>query len=44
MPTLHVRHIPEALYQRLRRHAHEENRSLSAEVIVLLDSVLKERL
>jgi plasmid stability protein len=42
MPTLHVRNVPETLYDRLRKRAQERNRSLSAEVIVLLDLALEE--
>lgn len=40
MPTLHVRDVPEHLYRRLRQRAQQENRSLSAEVITLLDAAL----
>jgi plasmid stability protein len=42
MSTLHVRNVPEALYDRLRQRAQARNRSLSAEVIMLLDYALKE--
>lgn len=42
MPTLHVRNIPEPLYDRLRQRAQERNRSISAEVVVLLDFALEE--
>ena len=42
MPTLHVRNIPEPLYNRLRQRAESRNRSLSAEVVVLLDFALEE--
>ncbi len=42
MPTLHVRNIPEPLYNRLRQRAESQNRSLSAEVVVLLDFALGE--
>jgi plasmid stability protein len=41
--TLHVRNIPEDLYKRLRSRAAAEHRSLSAEVIGLLESSLRER-
>lgn len=44
MPTLHVRNVPESLYERLQLRASEQNRSLSAEVLVLLDRALDERL
>jgi plasmid stability protein len=40
MPTLHVRNIPEELYDRIRRRARAQNRSVSAEVIALLDRAL----
>lgn len=43
MPTLHVRNVPDTLYRRLRQHAQEQNRSLSAEVIMLLASALDEQ-
>jgi plasmid stability protein len=41
MADLHLRDIPEELYERLRERARAENRSLSAEVITLLDSALQ---
>ncbi len=40
MPTLHVRNVPEELYQQVRLQAATKNRSLSAEVIVLLQRAL----
>ena len=40
MATLHVRNVPDSLYERLRRQAEAENRSLSAEVIILLNRAL----
>ncbi len=42
MPTLHVRNVPETLYERLRMQAQKQNRSLSAEVLILLDRALDE--
>lgn len=42
MATLHVRNVPDNLYQRLREQAESQNRSLSAEVIILLDRALVE--
>ena len=42
MPTLHVRNIPDTLYDRLRQRADSQNRSLSAEVVVLLDLALEQ--
>jgi plasmid stability protein len=42
MPTLHVRNVPEPLYERLRQRAQERNRSISAEVVTLLDFALEE--
>jgi antitoxin FitA len=41
MPTLHVRNVPDDLYARLRQRAAAQNRSLSAEVISLLDAALE---
>ncbi len=40
MPTLHVRNVPDELYERLREQANARNRSISAEVIMLLDRAL----
>ena len=42
MPVLHVRNVPEELYERLRQRAHEQNRSISAQVITLLEHALAE--
>ncbi len=41
MATLHVRNVPDELYDRLRQQAEDKNRSLSAEVIMLLDSAME---
>ena len=43
MATLHVRNVPDEVYQRLRDRAEASNRSLSAEVVVLLRGVLDDR-
>ena len=40
MATLHVRNVPESLYDRLRLQAERQGRSLSAEVIMQLDGAL----
>lgn len=37
MATLHVRNVPDELYDRLKRQAEIDNRSLSAEVIARLE-------
>ena len=42
MPTLNVRNVPDDLYARLQRRAQAHRRSLSAEVIVLLQWALDE--
>jgi plasmid stability protein len=42
MPVLHVRNVPQELYTRLQRRAEAQRRSLSAEVITLLDWALEE--
>lgn len=42
MPILHVRNVPDELYAQLQRRAETQHRSLSAEVITLLDWALKE--
>ena len=36
MPILHVRNVPEDLYERIKRQAAARNRSISAQVITLL--------
>ncbi|MBN1136697.1 MAG: hypothetical protein JXM73_08920 [Anaerolineae bacterium] len=41
MPILHVRNVPDELYTRLQQRAEAQRRSLSAEVIVLLDWALE---
>lgn len=43
MATLHVRNVPDEIYQHLRERAETSNRSLSAEVLVLLRDALYER-
>lgn len=42
MPTLHVRSVPDALYQRLQALAQEQNRSLSAQVVTLLEQAVRD--
>lgn len=43
MPTLHVRNVPEDLHERIREIASADRRSLSGEVVVLLDEALGNR-
>lgn len=43
MPTLTVRNVPERIYRQIRSLAGAESRSLSAEVITLLDQALRGR-
>lgn len=43
MAILHVRNIPEKLYKRIQKLAEEENRSVTAEVIQLLNQGLQAR-
>ena len=43
MATLHVRNVPDEIYERLRERAEASNRSLSAEVVVLLRGALDDR-
>lgn len=43
MPTLHVRNVPEELYTQLQQVAEKENRSLTAEVIALLEDAIRQR-
>lgn len=40
MATLHVRNVPDDLYERIRQRAAAENRSLSAEVVALLEAMV----
>ena len=40
MSTLHVRNVPETLYESIRRLARASSRSLSAEVVELLDQAV----
>jgi plasmid stability protein len=40
MPVVYVRGIPDKLYNRLKERAEKERRSLSAEVITLMDKAL----
>jgi plasmid stability protein len=42
MAILHVRNVPEELYARLKQRAEEQRRSLSAEVITLLEWAIEE--
>lgn len=42
MAILHVRNVPDELYERIRHRAQAHNRSISAEVITLLDRALLE--
>ncbi len=42
MATLHVRNVPDRLYERLRQQAAAESRSLSAGEVALLEQVLGE--
>ncbi len=42
MNTLHVRSVPDNLYQRLQQLAQNRNRSLSAQVVMMLTRALEE--
>ncbi len=42
MSILHVRNVPDQLYARLKRRAQAQRRSLSAEVLILLEWALEE--
>jgi len=42
MPILHVRNVPEELYEQIRRRAELEQRSISAEVTNLLQTALNQ--
>ena len=41
MANLHVRNIPDDVYQRLRRHARENDRTMSSVVISALEGELE---
>lgn len=42
MSILHVRNVPQDLYTRLKQRAETQHRSLSAEVVTLLEWAIKE--
>jgi plasmid stability protein len=42
MAILHVRNIPDGLYERLKQRAEVQRRSLSAEIITLLEWAVEE--
>ena len=42
MPILHVRNVPEDLYERIKQQAAARNRSISAQVITLLARAVEE--
>lgn len=42
MPILHVRNVPDDLYAHIRRQAQEQNRSISAQVVYLLERAVLE--
>ena len=42
MPTLHVRSVPEDLYQEIQKLAEERSRSLSAQVVTMLAQALED--
>ena len=41
MPVLHVRNVPEDLYARILQEAQAQNRSISAQVVTLLQRALQ---
>ena len=41
MPILHVRNVPEELYERIQQRAQSQHRSISAEVLSLLREALE---
>ena len=42
MPTLHVRSVPDELYQQIQRLAEARSRSLSAQVLTMLAQALED--
>lgn len=43
MPTLHVRNVPQKIYRRVSALAQSQRRSLSGQVITLLEEALADR-
>jgi plasmid stability protein len=43
MPTLHLRNVPAGVYERLRRQAKQNGRSMNAEVIALLKEAVERK-
>jgi plasmid stability protein len=41
MPIFHVRNVPDDLYARIQQLASNQNRSMSAQVVQLLDQALR---
>lgn len=41
MPTLHIRNVPDEIYQQLRMLAQAKQRSLSAQVVTILERGLE---
>lgn len=42
MATLHVRNVPDELYNRIQELAEQHRRSLSAQILTMLDRALEE--
>ena len=42
MATLHVRNVPDELYNRIQELAEQHRRSLSAQILMMLDRALEE--
>jgi plasmid stability protein len=42
MPVLHVRNVPDSLYEQIKQLAQHSNRSISAQVITLLQRGLQD--
>ncbi len=41
MPTLHLRNVPATVYERLRRRAKQNGRSMNAEAVALLEEAVE---
>jgi antitoxin FitA len=41
MPTLYVRDVPDELYQKVKDRAQRRRRSLSAEVVTIIDQMIE---
>jgi plasmid stability protein len=43
VPTLHLRNVPAGVYERLRRRAKQNGRSMNAEAVALLEEAVERK-